>query len=188
MRRAEPNFDLDYNEKGMPGERFAEKIRIAIYRERIEVKTDHRMVETGNLYLEFEQKSKRTGWTPSGIANEDTAELWMFASPNQDAALVISINRLRAIAQERLESCKRETDPWVCRADPDRTYLHEFTAVGCTPTDNKYTNPTHGIVVPWVVVVKEAWSTELVQQDLVATLDALGKHPYSRQASLFEGV
>lgn len=161
MSPKEPRFDLDYNERGRPGEKYAEAIREAIYRERIEVKTDHLMMTTGNVYVEFEQKTKRDGWQPSGIAVDGTAELWMFCSPFQEAALVVSSALLKDIARAVWKESAATDSPRECKADVDRTYQHRHSAVGCCSHESKETNPTHGIKVPVERLMQAAWSVGL---------------------------
>lgn len=76
MSVPEPRFDVDYNLRGRPGERYAEAIREAIYRDRIEVKTDHLMLKTGNVYIEFEQKKYREGWKVLEPCKADPERTW----------------------------------------------------------------------------------------------------------------
>lgn len=156
----EPRFDLDYNRRGLPGERYVEAIREAIYRDRIEVKTDYGMTQTGNVYVEFEQRSKVDGWVPSGIATSES-ELWAFASPSGKGALVVDAAILKAVARELWAGSSVRSGVLLCRADPERSFQHERLAVGCCPNSTSETNPTHGVKVPVKRLMDTAWSTAL---------------------------
>lgn len=153
----EPRFDLDYNERGLPGERYVESIREAIFRDRIEVKTDYGMAQTGNVYVEFEQRNKAGEWVPSGIAVSES-ELWAFASPSGRGALVVDADTLKAVAREVWAGSGTRNGVLVCRADPARSYQHERIVVGCCPNSGAETNPTHGVKLPVQRLMNTAWS------------------------------
>lgn len=158
----EPRFDVDYNERGRPGERYAEAIREAIFRDRIEVKTDYGMTSTGNLYIEFEQRTKTGRWIRSGIASDDTAELWMFASPSSDGALVVTSDTLKRVARDVWANSPLRRGDLTCKADPERILQqHERSAVGCCPFSGPETNPTHGVKVPVRLLMSAAWTVDV---------------------------
>jgi len=157
----EPRFDIDYNERGVPGEKYAEAIREAIFRDRIEVKTDHLMATTGNVYVEFEQKSRAGAWIASGIAKCES-ELWMFASPSQQGALVIVTSTLKEVARSvwQKSSLRPAT---ICKADPQRPDHHDRSVVGCCPYESSETRPTHGIKVPVKLLMDFAWTAPIAE-------------------------
>jgi len=156
----EPRFDIDYNERGLPGERYVSAIRDAIYRDRIEVKTDYGMTQTGNVYVEFEQRTKAGQWIASGIAKSES-ELWAFASPSSKGALVVDTHTLKGVAREIWAGSPTRNGVLSCRADPARSYQHERVCVGCCPNSSEDTNPTHGIKVPVKRLMDTAWSIAL---------------------------
>lgn len=73
----EPNFDIDLA-LGQQGELYVVDIidSLVMANGRIEIKTDERSLDTGNLYVEYECR-KFGGWQKSGIA-VSAAEFWAF--------------------------------------------------------------------------------------------------------------
>ena len=89
MTKNEPHFDKDLA-RGLVGEDLLDTIFAEIDGKKIEVKTDYRTQETGNLYIEtwsyrqYDESDK----TVSGI-NITQSEWWAQASPDGDAVLII---------------------------------------------------------------------------------------------------
>lgn len=94
----EPRFDVDV-ERGKQGEMFVHGIIDALKNggHRIEVKTDERSRETGNVYVEYECR-KRGEYVKSGIATSE-AQVWVFVLDQGNVALAISTERLRELAR-----------------------------------------------------------------------------------------
>lgn len=115
----EPRFDIDA-EVGHQGEMFVVDIISALQHGSCEVKTDERASLTGNLYVEYECKT-RTGWQPSGIATT-SAEVWAFVVG--PLALCIPVAVLKDIA---------------------RHYHRQGNRAECI----RGSHPTKGVLVPW---------------------------------------
>jgi hypothetical protein len=103
--RGEPRFDIDY-EYGLQGELYVSDIRRAIEADRIEVKRDSRWSATGNVYVEFECKGRK-----SGIATTE-AELWAFVLGDTNIAVFIPTATLKEFARRlhRAGRVAQETD------------------------------------------------------------------------------
>jgi spermidine synthase len=88
------NWDLDYRD-GMVGE---SKVADLLHLDTVEVKTDRKWVQTGNLYIETEcyYKNEDT-WKPSGI-RVSQATHWGFVL--EDSVLIIPIHRLKEAVWE----------------------------------------------------------------------------------------
>jgi hypothetical protein len=100
----EPRFDIDYA-YGLQGELFVTRIIDALQTQRVQVKRDGQVGETGNLYVEFEHDPGRRGkYTPSGLHEPDGADLWVFVFGDAPSCLVVSSELLRA--QVKLPSIK----------------------------------------------------------------------------------
>lgn len=84
----EPRFDIDY-ERGLVGERLVGTFLEALAGSRIEVKTDHRVLETGNVFVETHQQPFNRDWKPSGI-NVSTADWYCFAGPSGNGFITVS--------------------------------------------------------------------------------------------------
>lgn len=103
----ESSWDLDYRD-GKKGE---DTVAHLLAVETVEVKTDRRWKETGNVYIEtqcFYQNSQ--SWEPSGI-NVTKASHWAFVL--DDLVVVIPTERLRKIVLSygRPIDCKIEPNP-----------------------------------------------------------------------------
>jgi hypothetical protein len=109
----QPAFDIDYR-RGLIGENLVNTFLVDLAGSLIEVKTDYRAHETGNVYVETHQypQGKPDQARPSGI-NLSEANWYVFASPHQTGFLAIRkenlmrlvINAPRAeIAQANLNS------------------------------------------------------------------------------------
>lgn len=95
----EPRFDFDLR-RGKVGEKYVSRILNAIQKGTVEVKTDYGSNRTGNLYVEFEQKSKKGEWKPSGIATSE-AEFWVF--PFKEGAVVVRTSHLKELCRKVLK-------------------------------------------------------------------------------------
>ena len=106
------NWDLDYR-AGLEGEsRVADLLHI----DTVEVKTDKRWVETGNLYIETEcYYQNEDVWKPSGI-RVSQATHWGFVL--EDSVLIVPLHRLKEIVWESGRPITCNIPP-----NPSRGYL-----------------------------------------------------------------
>lgn len=92
MSKPEPRWDID-KARGDAAEKWVSDIRAGLEGDAsIEVKRD-KALSTGNLYVEYECRGK-----PSGIATTK-ADLWVFVLDLDHFAIVISTERLKALAR-----------------------------------------------------------------------------------------
>jgi hypothetical protein len=96
MSSYEPRFDLDFA-RGMVGEKLVGSFLEALSGSKIEVKTDHRVLETGNVFVETHQQVLGQEWKPSGI-NVSTAEFYCFAGPSGYGFVTIRTDLLKELA------------------------------------------------------------------------------------------
>jgi hypothetical protein len=128
------NWDLDLR-AGLTGE---SKVADLLSLDTVEVKTDRRWHETGNLYIETEcyyQASQ--SWEPSGI-RVSKATHWAFVL--EDSVLIVPTHRLKEVVWE-------STRPITCNIPP---------------------NPSRGyLVTPAVVLehIKNAREREIAEHD-----------------------
>lgn len=99
MAGYEPHFDIDYR-RGLVGEELVGTFLQALAGSLIEVKTDYRAHETGNVYLETHQKSPRGEWYKSGI-NATKADWFVYAGPSASGFMVLKTNRLLELAKDK---------------------------------------------------------------------------------------
>lgn len=97
MTGYEPRFDLDYS-RGLVGERLVGSFLEALAGSRIEVKTDHRVLETGNVFVETHQQVFGQDWKPSGI-NVSEAEFYSFAGPSGNGFVTVRTDVLKDLAR-----------------------------------------------------------------------------------------
>jgi hypothetical protein len=99
----EPDFDLDFT-RGQVGEKLVGSFLESLEGGTIEVKTDYRIAETGNVYVETWQYRLpgAVDKKQSGI-NTTKADYWVFASPQANGFI--------CIATEALRSLLRDTNP-----------------------------------------------------------------------------
>lgn len=90
------NFARDYSQ-GEISELWAADVVEKLRNGTVEVKRDMRVVDTGNIYVEYECKTV-TGWGPSGI-NKTEAVVYLFHIVD-DFALVIASDRLRQVMRQ----------------------------------------------------------------------------------------
>ena len=106
------NWDLDYR-AGLLGE---SKIADILHLDTVEVKTDRRWIETGNIYIEtecFYQSDNE--WKPSGI-RVSQATPWGFVL--EDTILIVPMYRLKEIIWEHGKPITCNIPP-----NPSRGYL-----------------------------------------------------------------
>lgn len=97
----QPDFDFD-NRRGQIGENLVGTFLEALARGTIEVKTDYRITETGNVYIETWQyrEPDESDIRQSGI-NTTKADYWVIASPNGDGFVCIATATLKEIIKEK---------------------------------------------------------------------------------------
>lgn len=97
MGKPQPHFDLDFS-RGKVGEDLVDSFLKALEGNRIEVKTDYRIAETGNVYVETYQyhKEDASDKKPSGI-NVTQAEYFCFASPTGKGFIMIETEALKEV-------------------------------------------------------------------------------------------
>lgn len=100
------NWDLDLR-AGLQGE---SKISDLLHIDTVEVKTDRRWIETGNIYIETEcYYRNEEAWKPSGLS-VSKATHWGFVL--EDSVLIIPTYRLR-------ESLPDIGKPITCNIEPN---------------------------------------------------------------------
>lgn len=95
------DFDIA-NAVGTQGELLVGDLRRSLRDGAVEVKTDTRFVETGNIYVETACQYPSRGWQPSGIANPDTCSTWVYVLRDTGVAVVFDRDVLRGLAQSQL--------------------------------------------------------------------------------------
>jgi hypothetical protein len=95
MSRYEPRFDVDFT-RGRVGEELVETFLADLAGKKVEVKTDYRIGETGNVYVETWQYSKEDASDKyqSGI-NVSQAEYYCFGSPTRDGFVMVKTSVLK---------------------------------------------------------------------------------------------
>jgi hypothetical protein len=88
----EPHFDIDFK-RGQIGEKLVGTFLEALSGSKIEVKTDYRVLETGNVYVEIYQQNLNGEWKASGI-NITEADWFVFAGPSGKGFLAIDRGEL----------------------------------------------------------------------------------------------
>jgi hypothetical protein len=94
-----PDWDIDYAD-GAQSELVVADLRRALQEGRVEVKSDRRFIETGNIYVETECNYPRGGWRRTGISNPDTAPQWVYVLRDTGIALVFDVETLRRMAYD----------------------------------------------------------------------------------------
>lgn len=98
MSGYQPHFDIDF-QRGLVGEKLVGTFLEALSGSKIEVKTDYRAIETGNVYVEAWQFNKNDEWVKSGL-NVTEAEWFVFAGPSGDGFVAIKSSRLKELAMD----------------------------------------------------------------------------------------
>lgn len=93
----QPAFDVDYR-RGLIGENLVGTFLEALAGSLIEVKTDFRVLETGNVFVETHQypASQQEIYEPSGI-NVTAAEWYCIAGPSGNGFIAIKKDALMAL-------------------------------------------------------------------------------------------
>ena len=96
----QPHFDFDFA-RGKIGEDLVETFLNDLKGKMIEVKTDHRVGETGNVYVETWQyhKPDASDKKQSGI-NITEAEYFCFASPFGEGFIMVRTDTLKDVIRE----------------------------------------------------------------------------------------
>lgn len=96
----EPKFDVDFT-RGRVGEELVETFLADLQGKKIEVKTDYRINETGNVYVETWQYSKpdASDKRQSGI-NVSESDYWCFASPVGGGFIMVKADVLKEFIRE----------------------------------------------------------------------------------------
>jgi hypothetical protein len=96
----EPHFDIDFA-RGKVGEDLAETFLADLQGKKIEVKTDYRVSETGNVYVETWQyhKEDASDKKQSGI-NITHSDYYCFASPDATGFIMIKTEALKEVIKE----------------------------------------------------------------------------------------
>ena len=96
----EPHFDIDFA-RGLIGENLVNTFLGDLKDKTIEVKTDYRVNETGNVYIETWQyhKEDASDRTQSGI-NNTKADYYCFASPDASGFIMIKTEALKEVIRD----------------------------------------------------------------------------------------
>jgi len=96
----EPHFDIDFT-RGKVGEDLLATFLADLQGKKIEVKTDYRVSETGNVYVETWQYSKpdASDKRQSGI-NITQSDYYCFASPTGQGFIMITTEALKEVIRE----------------------------------------------------------------------------------------
>lgn len=107
MNKPEPRFDIDYR-RGLVGENLVGTFLESLGESRIEVKTDYKAHQTGNLYIETHQHL-RGQWVPSGI-NLSESEYYCFAGGAGIGFITITKQALLEIVKQAPRTEGGKTD------------------------------------------------------------------------------
>jgi hypothetical protein len=103
-----PAFDIDLN-YGVKGETFVAQV-FGLDANLVEVKSDARYKETGNVYVETHCK-KQGGWADSGI-NVTEAHVWVFVLGMNTGLVAVKTDTLRAaLPLGRYVGCYKGSHP-----------------------------------------------------------------------------
>jgi hypothetical protein len=96
----QPHFDIDFT-RGKVGEDLVATFLADLQGKKIEVKTDYRVSETGNVYVETWQYSQpdASDRRASGI-NVTQSEYFCFASPTGQGFIMITTEALKEVIRE----------------------------------------------------------------------------------------
>lgn len=95
MSKYEPRFDVDFT-RGRVGEELVETFLADLAGKKVEVKTDYRIGETGNVYVETWQYKNQDASDryQSGI-NVSQAEYYCFGSPTGEGFVMVKTSALK---------------------------------------------------------------------------------------------
>jgi hypothetical protein len=116
----QPDFDIDYR-RGLVGEDLVGSFLESVAGSTVEVKTDYRAHDTGNLYIETAQEIGGV-WVASGL-NISKADFYSFAGPTGEGFLTIRKNALvqvvidtgRKVHMKRSSATSRDTRGFLIR-------------------------------------------------------------------------
>jgi len=96
----QPHFDIDFA-RGKVGEYLVNTFLADLEGKKIEVKTDYRVTETGNVYVETWQyhKEDASDKKQSGI-NITKADYYCFASPDAQGFIMIKTDALKEVIKD----------------------------------------------------------------------------------------
>lgn len=95
----QPDFDHDF-QRGLVGENLVESFLVALQGGTIETKTDSRVAETGNVYIEtWQWRDSEANAKQSGI-NTTKSDYWCIASPHGNGFVMISTAALKEVIKE----------------------------------------------------------------------------------------
>jgi hypothetical protein len=96
----EPHFDIDFA-RGKVGENLVNTFLADLEGKTIEVKTDYRVTETGNVYIETWQyhREDASDKVQSGI-NITKADYYCFASPDATGFIMIKTDSLKEVIRD----------------------------------------------------------------------------------------
>lgn len=95
----QPDFDHDF-QRGLVGENLVESFLVSLQGGTIETKTDSRVTETGNVYVEtWQWRDSEANAKQSGI-NITKADYWCFASPDSNGFVMISTQALKEVIRD----------------------------------------------------------------------------------------
>jgi len=96
----EPHFDIDFA-RGKVGENLVNTFLADLEGKTIEVKTDYRVTETGNVYIETWQyhQEDASDKVQSGI-NITKADYYCFASPDATGFIMIKTDSLKEVIRD----------------------------------------------------------------------------------------
>lgn len=100
MGEYEPRFDVDFT-RGRIGEELVETFLGDLIGKKIEVKTDYRIGETGNVYVETWQYSQpdASDKKQSGI-NVSESDYYCFGSPTGDGFVMVKTSALKQFIRD----------------------------------------------------------------------------------------
>lgn len=93
----QPHFDIDFK-RGLVGEKLVGTFLEALTGSLIEVKTDYRAHETGNVYVEGWQQNMQGEWYKSGI-NATHADWFVYAGPSGKGFIAMRTQDLMELAK-----------------------------------------------------------------------------------------
>jgi hypothetical protein len=96
----EPRFDFDFA-RGLVGEDLVGTFLAELQGKKIEVKTDYRVNETGNVYVETWQYSQpdESDKKQSGI-NVSESDFWCFASPTGEGFIMVKASVIKELIRD----------------------------------------------------------------------------------------
>lgn len=97
MSKPQPDFDHDFR-RGKVGEDLVDTFLAALAGSTIETKTDSRVWETGNVYIETWQH--RGGERKQSGINISKADYWCFAAPSGNGFVMIKSDALKEVIRK----------------------------------------------------------------------------------------